>query len=255
MSKPWSPFQYHKTEGRAPVVLVCEHASSCIPGDFPDLGLDAADAGSHAVWDIGALCLAETLSETLDAPLISGGVTRALYDCNRPFTAPDCIPQKSETIAFPGNAGLRGTERETRRRLIHDLFHEGARQLAENQSARLGAKVAVITVHSFTPVYFGTHREVEIGFLHHDDARLSQAACRIEQARGRYKTALNEPYGKDDGVTYSLARHADAEGRHATMIEVRNDLLLTDADAQAMGRHLASTLADALAEMNVKAGA
>lgn len=255
MSKAWSPLHFYRTEGRAPVVLVCEHAAPHMPEDFGDLGLDAKTHMSHAVWDIGALKMAEAMSQELDAPLVSCGVSRAIYDCNRPFAAPDCIPSKSENIAFPGNVSLSASQRDTRRRLIHDLFHEGVAQLIASQSEKLGAAVAVITLHSFTPVYFGTPRTVEIGFLHHDRPALSEAAFRVEQHRNIYNAALNEPYAKQDGVTYSLARHADAQGLHSTMIEVRNDLIQSDSNAQAMGQHLAATLKEALARVTAGRGA
>ena len=41
------------------------------------------------------------------------------------------------------------------------------------------------------------------------------------------KTALNEPYGPDDGVTHTLREHALPEGMLNVMIEIRNDLIGT----------------------------
>lgn len=53
-----------------PVILVCEHASAHIPAPLERLGLDARAAEEHIAWDIGALALAQHLSQTLDATLI-----------------------------------------------------------------------------------------------------------------------------------------------------------------------------------------
>lgn len=242
MSKTWSPFQLQRTNGQAPFVLVCEHASSYIPEDFPQLALGEGEKLSHAVWDIGALKMAESMSRALDAPLISGGVSRSIYDCNRPFSADDCIPTQSEEIHFPGNKTLSIHQRRARRHLIHDLFHTAVGELIENQNERTGGRVALVTLHSFTPVYYGKLRDVEIGFLHHGNAQLSECAAQVESSNGQFKTALNEPYGKDDGVTYSICRHADANRLESTMIEVRNDLIADDADAERMGQHLAKTI-------------
>ena len=249
MSDLWSPIQFSGTDGRAPIVLVCEHASAAIPGDFGDLGLDPAHASSHAVWDIGALTMSRAMSEALDAPLVACGVSRAIYACNRPFDAPDCIPAQSEEIGFPGNAALTDHQRNGRRRLIHDLFHRAVTHLIDNQMERTGDKVSVITLHSFTPTYFGRKRPIEIGFLHDANAALSESALRAETARGRYAAAINQPYGPEDGVTYTIRKHADARGLPSTMIEVRNDLIADDTAARDMGRHLAQTLTQALAEL------
>ncbi len=246
MGGAWAPAQFHNTDGRAAIVLVCEHAARLIPGDFDDLGLAEAALHSHAAWDIGALDVARGLSEALDAPLVSAGVSRLLYDCNRPPSAPDCIPEKSEVFAIPGNRDLSDVQRDTRRRLIHDPFHNAVDGLIGSQIAKTGRPVIVITAHSFTPVFHGRRRAVEIGFLHHANARLSEAAQRLEARRGRYRVELNAPYSAADGVTYSLRRHADARQLHSTMIEIRNDLIDSKETAQAVAAHLAVTLRDAI---------
>lgn len=249
MTQPWSPFQLYHTAGRAPVVLVCEHAAAEVPPDFAELSLPPDQAQSHAVWDIGALNLARGMSQALDAPLVAGGVSRALYDCNRPVEAPDAIPTQSERICFPGNADLTPAQRDLRHRLIHDLFHAATAQVIAAQRAKLDTPVAVVTVHSFTPVYHGEKRALEIGFIHHGDPTLSIAACQIEQSKSRYRAALNAPYSRADGVTYSLEKHGDALGLHTTMIEVRNDLIADPTQAQDMAIHLADTLRGALASL------
>lgn len=246
---PWTPINFLRTDGSAPIVLICEHASNNFPEDFSGLGLDEAARMSHAAWDIGALAVASTLSESLDAPLVSCGVSRMLYDCNRPLSAPDCIPAKSELIAVPGNEDLSAAQRNLRYRLIHEPFHLAASGLIAAQQAKLRGPVAIVTIHSFTPVYYGKPRDVEIGFLHHGNAELSIAAHGIEREKGRYRAELNEPYDAADGVTYSLCKHADVNRLHSTMVEIRNDLVDTEAKAIEVGEHLAETLRQAVAEV------
>lgn len=245
----WSPVLFERTEGSAPIVLVCEHASRFIPHDFGDMGLSDTVRDSHVAWDIGALDVARQLSTLMDAPLVSCGVSRLLYDCNRPLSARDCIPSKSEVFDVPGNVGLSDAQRRSRHQLIHEPFHMAVDGLVRGQMGKLGRDVVVVTIHSFTPVYFGKTRDVEIGFLHHDNASLSLAAQRIEERRGRYRTALNQPYDASDGVTYSLAKHADAHGLHSTMVEIRNDLVDTSSKAGSVAVHLAETLMQSVAEL------
>ena len=83
--------------GPSPVLLLCEHASRRLPPEFGDLGLSADVRSSHVAWDPGALNLARHLAVALDAPLVAGGVSRLLYDCNRPPDAPGAVPARSET--------------------------------------------------------------------------------------------------------------------------------------------------------------
>lgn len=247
MADDWTAVEVTNAGGAAPVVLVCEHASRAIPTALRDLGLDATARQSHAVWDIGATGLARRLSERLDAPLVSAALSRLVYDCNRSPDAPDAIPARTEIYDIPGNRDLRADARRDRHDRVHGPFHAQLAETCRRQEARCGRPVAIITVHSFTPVWLGRARAVEIGFLHHGDDRLARAALAAERARGAYRAALDEPYSAADGVTHTLALHAAARGRRGLMIEVRNDLLATDAATARMGDHLALTLSRALA--------
>ena len=57
---------------KAPLVLVCEHAAREIPAYYDGLGLDAAARESHVAWDPGALGVARTMAQDLDAVLVAG---------------------------------------------------------------------------------------------------------------------------------------------------------------------------------------
>lgn len=230
-----------RPEGGGPLVLACEHAACHIPAEYGDLGLSGPALRSHAAWDIGARDVALALSSLFDAPLVAGVVSRLVYDLNRPLDAASAIPAKSEVYDIPGNSGLSAEERAARHARWHDPFHAA---LAQVLDGRRGG--AFVTVHSFTPVYNGARREVEIGYLHDAGDGLARAALAAEEARGRYRSALNEPYAASDGVTYTLRKHGEARGLPSLMIEVRNDLIDTEDKARAMAGHLYGTLAAAL---------
>lgn len=228
--------------GSAPVCLVCEHASAAIPAALSDLGLAPEHRLSHAVWDIGALDLARGLSEALDAPLVIARVSRLVYDCNRPPEAPDAIPDRTETIEVPGNRALDATARASRVAEVHDPFRD---MLAERLDA-FERPPALVTVHSFTPTWFGKPRSVELGILHDSDDRL---ALRLAaQAPAGIDTRLNEPYSADQGVTHTLRAHALPRRLPNAMFEVRNDLLGTPEDVARMAGTLAEMLTRALAQ-------
>ena len=207
--------------GRAPICLVCEHASANIPRSLDELGLSADDRYSHAVWDIGAENLARRLCEILDAPLVLGGVSRLVYDCNRPPERADAMPFRTEKIVIPGNRDISEIQRSARVREVYDVFHAAVSAQIDSFSDH----PVLVTVHSFTPLWHGERRTVEIGLLHDADPTLAQ--CMQGAAEGEYRVELNVPYSAVDGVTHTLARHGTARGLQNVMIEVRNDLLNT----------------------------
>ncbi|HFQ16092.1 MAG TPA: N-formylglutamate amidohydrolase [Rhodobacteraceae bacterium] len=213
------------TEGladRAGAVVLCEHASCAFPLRFGDLGLSAEARISHAAWDPGALELARALAATLEAPLVHSQVSRLLYDCNRPPEAPGAILEKSERFEVPGNRGLDAKARAARVREIYQPF------CAEvDRVMQVARPEVLITMHTFTPVYNGQHRAVEIGVLHDADSRLADVLLALAGPAPKYDLRRNAPYGPLDGVTHSLKLHGMERGLLNVMIEVRNDLVAT----------------------------
>ncbi len=225
--------------GSHDVVLVCEHASPFIPANFNNLGLDPEAARSHIAWDPGALDTAKAMSQSLDAVLVAGCVSRLVYDCNRPPEAASAIPAVSEVYEIPGNQCLSDEARRARTEIFYRPFEKAVRQaLSERKSAPV-----LVTVHSFTPIFHGEKRDVEIGILHDDDARLADALLNV--ACG-YEVRRNEPYGPADGVTHTLKRQGMRRDLLNVMIEVRSDLISTPENCQAMGETLTRWIGQAL---------
>lgn len=227
--------------GQGGICLVCEHASAAIPSSLGGLGLADTDRYAHAVWDIGAEALARKLAGTLDAPLVVSRVSRLVYDCNRPPEAPDAIPARTERIEVPGNRGLSDADRRAR---VAEIYVPFQALLAETLDG-FSRPPALVTIHSFTPVWHGAPRSTEIGLLHDDDARLARAMQAL--AGGGFRVALNEPYSAKDGVTHTLRKHGLQRGIPNVMIEVRNDLLADDAAVGRAAAFLAHMLVGALA--------
>ena len=156
----------------AAVLLVCEHASNFIPDRYQDLGLTAAQKVSHIAWDPGALGVAKALAAQLNAPLIAGGQSRLVYDLNRPPDAASAIPDRSEIHEIPGNQNLSKADRQERVAQVYAPFYAALVQTLTERRAYL--KV-MVTLHSFTPVYRGEPRTVELGILHGKDTEFAQA--------------------------------------------------------------------------------
>ncbi|MEM7710201.1 MAG: N-formylglutamate amidohydrolase [Pseudomonadota bacterium] len=234
--------------GGAPssVVLVCEHASARVPAEFDGLGLSGDALQSHIAWDPGAFDLAVRMARHLDAVLIAGRVSRLVYDCNRPPDAPDAMPVRSEVVDVPGNVGLTDAQKADRVERFYAPFRA---QIADAMAGRTDP--ILVTVHSFTPIYDGASRDVEVGVLHDDDARLADALLAGNTAAVAGIVRRNDPYGPEDGVTHTLRTHALPGGHPNVMLEIRNDLI-AGAQAQAeMARALSTWLAEAIAEVEV----
>ena len=232
----------YRSDGRAPVLLVCEHASSFIPASLSDLGLAPSDRLSHAVWDIGAIDMAMHIADLLDAPLVHSRVSRLVYDCNRPPSAASAFPVKSETIEVPGNRDLGEADRAQRTREIYDPFC----QLLASTLDRFATRPSLITIHTFTPTWFGAPRATELGVLHDADYQLAEAVLAAALKQTALRAEMNQPYAAMDGVTHTLREYAIPRGIENVMIEVRNDLVSDQASAARIGAMLASIFAESL---------
>ncbi|WP_020593959.1 N-formylglutamate amidohydrolase [Kiloniella laminariae] len=228
--------------GAGDFLIVCEHASNYIPPAYNNLGLDETVLKSHVAWDPGALAVAQALSKALDAPLVEQKLSRLIYDCNRPPEAENAMPAQSEIFTIPGNSNLSQADRDMRTNSVYVPFRSALTDCLDQLQAR-GQSPVVITVHSFTPVYKGVKRDVEIGFLHdRDDIFAKELIKTFAAETDKFVLRLNEPYGPADGVTHTLTEHALPRNLRNVMLEIRNDLI-TDPESQ---QDMATVLAQAI---------
>lgn len=224
-------------------VLVCEHAAHSIPDHWGDLGLSPEARVAHVAWDPGALDLAKALSQRLDACLVHAQVSRLVYDLNRAPFQDGAMPARSELFDIPGNVGITPEERALRTQAIYVPFHDDLHAEIARRMA-LGLAPVLVTIHSFTPVYFGNIRAVEFGIIHDSDPRLAKAL--LSHAPKGLNVQLNEPYSAEDGVTHTLRLQAGPYGLPNVMLEIRNDLIANPESVADMADQIAPSLAAAL---------
>ena len=97
------------------------------------------------------------------------------------------------------------------------------------------------SVHSFTPLYLGRTRPMEVGVLfdvHHEHAWRLEGAL----AEQGFESALNAPYSGLDGLIYSAQRHGRTHDLPYLELEVRQDLIDSAEKAQAIAPRLSAAL-------------
>ena len=137
---------------------------------------------------------------------------------------------------------------------IYTPFHHGLHALLMDRLAR-GLAPVMVTIHSFTPVYFGKPRAVEFGVIHDADETLPRAILTEAEAQTDLRAAWNEPYSAKDDVTHMLRVQATPYGLPNAMLEIRNDLLATDDACEGMAELLAPVINMGVAEIQKQAKA
>lgn len=237
------PFVIENAEGAGPVI-VCEHAGRRIPRALGTLGLADEQLSRHYMWDIGALYLARALAGRLDAPLIHQPYSRIVCDCNRRPDVPSFIPLAGEGEAVPGNQNLDEASRGERIEGIWRPFHDSVARFLD---ARAGQPTALVTVHSFTPVFFAKPRRWIAGVLHDRDQKLAPATLSALREVHGDLIGDNEPYAMSREDDYTVPVHGEDRGLPSVEIEVRNDLISDPAGIEGWADTLAQALRPGLA--------
>ncbi len=223
------------------VLILCDHASNAVPADYADLGLPKAQLARHIGYDIGAAALSRRLARELGAPALLTDFSRLVIDPNRGEDDPTLVMRLSDGAIVPGNARADAAEVERRLSRFYRPYDRAITAAVEAGIAA-GAPPAIVSIHSFTPAWKGVPRPWHVGVLWHDDPRLPLALLAALAAETDLVTGDNEPYrGGLPGDT--VDRHATARGLPNALIEVRQDLIGTDAEAEAWGVRLAGILA------------
>jgi len=200
------------------VLLTCEHASERIPEGWAWHEEDAHLAGTHWAFDLGAADLTRELAEAVGAPAVLSRFSRLLVDPNRAEDSPTLILGWAEGRPVALNRDVTLEERQRRVEQLHRPYHAQVDASLEAAHAEI-----LFSIHTFTPVYEGAERWMEIGVLFDAEDALAEALASHLAGDG-FAVALNEPYSGRAGLIYAAHRHASQHGRRALEIELRQDL-------------------------------
>jgi len=241
------PYETFNAEGRAPILLICDHASRRVPRALRNLGLDERELSRHIGWDIGAADVTRHIALRLNAPALLSGYSRLVVDCNRHLHDPTSMRPVSDGTPIPGNADLAPADRQARIDALYRPYHRAIAQRLDDFAAR-GAAPALLSIHSCTPEMAGQFRPWHIGICWETDRRI---AGPVLEALGRVPEVIvgdNQPYNLDLREDYSVPIHAMRRGLPHLQIEFRQDLVATPAGARRWADVLLAVLPPAVAQ-------
>lgn len=223
----------------ANIVLLCEHGGRRVPEAWNSLGLPHAFLETHFGFDLGSRNLTMSVSERLGATAIVNEYSRLFLDYNRKRLDPGCIRPDMGGIPIPGNLRLSSDERDIRERIARQPVEKAVSDWVEGEKS--SAK-AVISIHSFSPVWDSAFRSCEIGVMWKIDERLSIPLIEAIRRAGVFSVGDNEPYSFKENDWFTLERHGIQIGVPNAYIEVRNDLICDQASVDKMSDVLAAAI-------------
>ncbi|MYZ48509.1 N-formylglutamate amidohydrolase [Propylenella binzhouense] len=223
------PCAFERVEGdeAGGLLLLCDHASNAVPECYHGLGLPRAELERHIGYDVGAAPLTRALAARLKAPALLTCVSRLVIDPNRGEDDPTLIMRLSDGAVVPGNAGVDAGERERRLALYYRPYHAEIAATLDRMAAS-GRPAAILSVHSYTPVWRGVPRPWHAGVLWDRDPRMARPLINALRAGHGLRIGSNEPYVgalKND----TMYKHGTSRGLAHALLEVRNDLIETPA--------------------------
>ena len=236
-------FHVERPHGQSPFFLTCDHAGARMPRKLGLLGVPAEDMLRHIAWDIGAAGVTIKLAAALDAFAILQTYSRLVIDCNRRPGIPTSIVRISEATRIPGNEAVTIEEAVAREREIFRPYHDRIRtELDARQAQR--RRTILISVHSFTPTFHGAPRPWHAGVLYNRDPRFAAELLRHLRAEPGLAVGDNEPYAAGDTTDYTIPEHGERRGIFHAGIELRQDLITTEAGQAKWAQLLARVLTD-----------
>lgn len=233
----------------APVLFICDHASNALPRDYGSLGLPPEQFARHIAWDIGAADLTRALAAQFRAPAVLSRYSRLLIDPNRGADDPTLVMRISDGALIPGNAHIDDAEIERRRQTYWRPYRNA---IGAHLDTMTGVHApAIVSIHSFTPIWRGTPRPWQIGLLWDGDARIAQPLLTELEKQPDLTIGDNEPY---DGALIgdTLYDLGTSRGLAHILIEVRQDLIATQDGAKQWAARIAQALAPVLLRSDVR---
>ncbi len=248
------PFELVNAAGNPDILILCDHASPAVPATYGTLGLPATEFHRHIAYDIGCAEVARALASHLNCPAILGRYSRLLVDLNRGPDDPTIVMKLSDGSVVPANANVDSfqdaAEFQFRIAHYHEPYH-GAVDAQIKAALAQNHVPVIVSIHSFTPFWRGKARKWHAGVLWDQDPRLALPLLQALTDQEGLVVGNNEPYaGYLKGDT--LYRHCTKRGLPHALLEIRQDLIDTEAGQVEWADRLARLLPDLIAADGVQ---
>jgi len=205
------------------IIITCEHATNELPEGYSWTENDwTFFANDHWGYDPGSLDVAKYLAKELKCVLVYSLYSRLLCDVNRSIAADTLFRTGGDGRSIDLNANLTYEEEQARIIKYHHSYYNALREVSMKIDP-----LYMFSVHSFTPLYEGNPRTLEVGILVSYSDELGLKVFEGFKKRN-HNVAVNEPYDGKQGLntldTILFAKYPVR--RQGIEFEFRNDLLM-----------------------------
>jgi len=204
------------------IVLLCEHATNELPDGYSWTENDRTYfTNTHWAYDPGSLDMAMYLAKELKCILVYSLYSRLLCDVNRDLTSDTLFRTNGDGNIVDLNVDLSYEEEQKRIMKYHHSYYTALREI----SMKINPSY-IVAVHSFTPLYEGQTRTLEIGILVSLSEELAQKVHDGLKKRN-HSVAVNEPYDGRQGLATldAMLFGRYPVNRQGIEFEFRNDVL------------------------------
>ena len=229
-----------------PCLITCEHASNYLPDGWDWKDGDERLRSMHWAYDLGATEITHELVKELSCVGVLTRFSRLLIDANRSLTQDNLFRTMADGLPVHLNQNM--TEEDKRRRIDEYWapFHGEIDRISEQLQPQF-----LLSIHSFTPLYEGNPREVQMGVLHDDtNPELADIWCdRLRDLSGM-DVRINEPYTGIGGYMYSASVHAERAQCPTIEMEFRQDLLVDPVIRKQLTECMTTMVRETLAQLD-----
>ncbi len=203
------------------LVILCDHASNNLPKEYDLLGLTTIELSRHIGYDIGVAEVTRALARSLSVPAILANYSRLLIDPNRGEDDLTLVMQISDGIVIPQNVNVSTDEVANRIQKYYRPYHDAITTAIE-QFQNLDITPALLSIHSFTPIWRGQERPWHAGVLWDRDPRFAIPLLNILSQDKNLIVGDNEPY--TGALKYdTMYKHGTVNGLAHALLEIRQD--------------------------------
>ena len=215
------------------LIFTGPHNGHAVPACLPECLGTEADwfSKAHEAADLHMDSLFESMMDTMpDTSFIYGNYSRLVCDLNaKPDSAITLHSSEYKDFKIPNNQPDQCCDNQRERRLnaLYHPYHNTKTAMIERARANHNGGVIVLDMHSFTPTWLQTQRDVEVGTLRHEKTPLSEALEAYLKDQDEYRFVSGEPYRVSERPHNAATLIMEKNNLQYLGLEIRNDLIAT----------------------------